>query len=489
MCTLDVPALHGVRSARGWRRRRAGAAVSTTSSTQTATAAVGEGSGSSLEAAAAKAGSTGRAVAMSLIGLAFAVAATVLAFRRDFKEAAGVFAVGIVSVLLATPAGVSLLRDTVDVAVRGAVMEIRSYRRVFDLERRIYSVDRLRLNPGGVPVRGVVYFLALLATGLLAAEVPLAGALARALPWYLRDVALPGAGATVLSAVRLEGRTFHLAAHALLRSQIAARRLVGMRRRAGVGAALASGRDRAPTGRVRQRACAAPLHGPGRGAGGDRARATRTRDRARVQRHRPPARRSALTLSEAPAGELARARQRDLARPRREAARAHERTRPRCPTVRAADRLRVRELRLRAAASTTRGPHSRCRPAPTRGSSEDDKRARFLALIGGARGDRGRRADPARVPALGDRALRAGAARGRAAGRSACATRVSATSRSTSDGSAESARRSPSCSSLVSLREPERDVASYVSRAAGQHPREWWPSASGGRWRCATGAC
>ncbi|MFI4991489.1 MAG: hypothetical protein ACHQHO_11330 [Solirubrobacterales bacterium] len=75
--------------------------------------AAGGGEGSSLEAAAAKAGATGRAVAMSLIGLAFAVAATVLAFRRDFKEAAGVFAVGIVSVLLATPAGVSLLRDTV----------------------------------------------------------------------------------------------------------------------------------------------------------------------------------------------------------------------------------------------------------------------------------------------------------------------------------------------------------------------------------------
>ncbi|HYM56145.1 MAG TPA: ATP-binding protein [Solirubrobacteraceae bacterium] len=27
---------------------------------------------------------------------------------------------------------------------------------------------------------------------------------------------------------------------------------------------------------------------------------------------------------------------------------------------------------------------------------------------------------------------------------------------------------------LVSLRDPERDVASYVSRAAAQHPREWW---------------
>jgi len=69
--------------------------------------------GTSLEAAAAKAGDTARTVAMSLIGLALAIAAIVLAFRRDFKEAAGVFSVGIVAVLLATPAGLSLLQDTV----------------------------------------------------------------------------------------------------------------------------------------------------------------------------------------------------------------------------------------------------------------------------------------------------------------------------------------------------------------------------------------
>jgi hypothetical protein len=75
--------------------------------------AEGERGGSSLEAAAARAGSTGRAVAMSLIGLALAAAATVLAFRRDFKEAAGVFVVGIVAVLLATPTGLTLLQDTV----------------------------------------------------------------------------------------------------------------------------------------------------------------------------------------------------------------------------------------------------------------------------------------------------------------------------------------------------------------------------------------
>jgi glucose uptake protein GlcU len=94
------------------------AAISTSGSTPNSVAvpqAAGtEKTGASLESAAAKAGSTGRAVAMSLIGLAFAVAAIVLAFKRDFKEAAGVFAVGIVSVLLATPTGVSLLQDTVN---------------------------------------------------------------------------------------------------------------------------------------------------------------------------------------------------------------------------------------------------------------------------------------------------------------------------------------------------------------------------------------
>ncbi len=79
----------------------------------TARASASESGGGTLEAAAAKAGNTGRTVAMSLIGLALSVAAIVLAFRRDFKEAAGVFVVGIVAVLLATPSGIGLLRATV----------------------------------------------------------------------------------------------------------------------------------------------------------------------------------------------------------------------------------------------------------------------------------------------------------------------------------------------------------------------------------------
>jgi lipoprotein-anchoring transpeptidase ErfK/SrfK len=91
----------------------AGAAVVSSAPVAAPRTAEQQSGGSSLESAAAKAGNTGRAVAMSLIGLAFAVAGTVLAFRRDFKEAATVFAVGIIAVLLATSAGVSLLRDTV----------------------------------------------------------------------------------------------------------------------------------------------------------------------------------------------------------------------------------------------------------------------------------------------------------------------------------------------------------------------------------------
>jgi hypothetical protein len=106
-------------------------------------------------------------------------------------------------------------------------MEIRSYRRVFDLERRIYRIDRLRLNPGGVPVRGIVYFLALLSVSLLAGRLPVLRTLVEALPWYLRDVALPGASATVLGVIRIEGRPFHLAAQALARYRLRPRGSTG----------------------------------------------------------------------------------------------------------------------------------------------------------------------------------------------------------------------------------------------------------------------
>jgi hypothetical protein len=69
--------------------------------------------GGSLETAASRAGDTGRQIGLSLIGLALAVAAVILVFKRDFKEAVGVIAIGIVAVLLVSPAGISVLQDTV----------------------------------------------------------------------------------------------------------------------------------------------------------------------------------------------------------------------------------------------------------------------------------------------------------------------------------------------------------------------------------------
>jgi hypothetical protein len=114
-------------------------------------------------------------------------------------------------------------------------MEIRSYRRVFDLERRVYSIDSMRLNPAGVPVRGIVYFGAILTVAVVVARLPLIGGLIRALPWYLRELALPGIAATVLSVLRIEGRTFHLAAGALLRFCLEPRQLARLSRCEPVG--------------------------------------------------------------------------------------------------------------------------------------------------------------------------------------------------------------------------------------------------------------
>ena len=99
-------------------------------------------------------------------------------------------------------------------------MEIHSYRRVFDLDRRIYRVDRLRLNPGGIPLRGVVYFLVIVLAALAVGKLPLVGVVAQAMPWYLRDLVLPGASAALLTVIRVEGRPFHLAVRALLRYRL-----------------------------------------------------------------------------------------------------------------------------------------------------------------------------------------------------------------------------------------------------------------------------
>ena len=113
--------------------------------------------------------------------------------------------------------------------------EIRSFRRVFDLERRVYSVDRMRLNPTGVPVRGVLYLLAAMAAALLASAVPGVGRVLGIVPWYLRDLGLPGALAAGLALVRIDGRPFHVAGAAIVRRRLRPRRLSGLSGRSSTG--------------------------------------------------------------------------------------------------------------------------------------------------------------------------------------------------------------------------------------------------------------
>lgn len=108
------------------------------------------------------------------------------------------------------------------------MLEIRSFRSVFSLERRIYRIDTLRLNPGGIPLRGIVYATLLVLTALAAGAVPPTAWLDPVLPWYLRDLGLPLAAATMLGALRIEGRPFHLAALALLAYMCGPRRLNGL---------------------------------------------------------------------------------------------------------------------------------------------------------------------------------------------------------------------------------------------------------------------
>jgi hypothetical protein len=91
-------------------------------------------------------------------------------------------------------------------------IEIRSFRSVFALERRIYRIDTLRLNPAGVPLRGIAWALAFVLAALFAGALPPARWLDPLMPWYLRDIALPLGGAWLCASVRIDGRPLHAAA-------------------------------------------------------------------------------------------------------------------------------------------------------------------------------------------------------------------------------------------------------------------------------------
>src|SRR5258707_13509489 len=69
---------------------------------------------------------------------------------------------------------------------------IRSYRRVFEVDRRIYRVDRWALPvPGGVPLRAVGYFATTLLLVIFLGALPGTGELVGAISAPLRFVVIP----------------------------------------------------------------------------------------------------------------------------------------------------------------------------------------------------------------------------------------------------------------------------------------------------------
>ncbi len=107
----------------------------------------------------------------------------------------------------------------------GSPLEVRSFRSVFALERRIYRIDTLRLNPSGIPLRGIGYAASLVALALIAGVLPPTAWLDSLIPWYVRDLGLPLTASILLGALRVEGRPVHLAALALAGHLLTRRRL------------------------------------------------------------------------------------------------------------------------------------------------------------------------------------------------------------------------------------------------------------------------
>jgi len=102
---------------------------------------------------------------------------------------------------------------------------IRSYRRVFEVDRRIYRVDRWALPvPGGVPLRGLGYFFATLLFVVVGGRLPVLAPLLGLLSPPLRYVVLPLAVAVLGSQAAPDGRSAHRFAWAWLRLRTRARR-------------------------------------------------------------------------------------------------------------------------------------------------------------------------------------------------------------------------------------------------------------------------
>jgi hypothetical protein len=108
---------------------------------------------------------------------------------------------------------------------------IRSYRRVFAVDRRLYRVDRWALPvPGGVPLRGLGYFAVALAAVVLLGALPVIGGLLAGLSAPMRYVIVPLAIAMLGTHAAPDGRSAHRFAVAWVRLRLRSRRRCAGRR-------------------------------------------------------------------------------------------------------------------------------------------------------------------------------------------------------------------------------------------------------------------
>jgi len=98
---------------------------------------------------------------------------------------------------------------------------IRSYRRVFNVDRRIYRAGDTRLPVrGGIPLWGAVGFLAILILVILAAQLPGTGWALGTLSPPLRFIVLPFGVAWLLLRVNADGRPLHVFAWSWVRLRV-----------------------------------------------------------------------------------------------------------------------------------------------------------------------------------------------------------------------------------------------------------------------------
>lgn len=108
-------------------------------------------------------------------------------------------------------------------------MQIRGYRKVFRIERRLFRFDRWRIPyPHGVPLRGIGYFVVLEFCVLVASRLPILAQLLSLAHPSLVYLGFPLVGAVLLMQVRIDGRPPHHVLASLARFATGPRCLAGL---------------------------------------------------------------------------------------------------------------------------------------------------------------------------------------------------------------------------------------------------------------------